>query len=76
MESWSGVLEWSGVKIGVKIGVKFGVKIGVKFGVAVGFFFWPRFEKWGHTVFALSVFLSVNILYCYSLSGHNRPFSH
>ena len=35
LESWSGVLEWSGVKIGVDFGVDFGVK----FGVEVGFFF-------------------------------------
>ena len=38
LESWSGVLEWSGVKIGVKFGVDFGVDFGVKFGVEVGFF--------------------------------------
>ena len=28
LESWSGVLEWSGVKIGVDFGVKFGVEVG------------------------------------------------
>ena len=38
LESWSGVLEWSGVKIGVKFGVDFGVDFGVKFRVEVGFF--------------------------------------
>ena len=31
MESWSGVLEWSGVKIGVDFGVKFGVEVGFFF---------------------------------------------
>ena len=42
LESWSGVLEWSGVKIGVDFGVEFGVDFGVKFGVAVEFFFFFR----------------------------------
>ena len=31
LESWSGVLEWSGVKIGVDFGVKFGVEVGFFF---------------------------------------------
>ena len=35
LESWSGVLEWSGVKIGVDFGVDFGADFGVKFGVEV-----------------------------------------
>ena len=31
LESWRGVLEWSGVKIGEKFGVDFGVKFGFFF---------------------------------------------
>ena len=33
VESWSGVLEWSGVKFGVTFGGDFGVEFVVKIGV-------------------------------------------
>ena len=37
LESWNGVLEWSGVKFGGDFGVEFGGDFGVEFGVCVFF---------------------------------------